>query len=84
MAKAIVLLLVVGMLFSCSFNTKRKRENIEERDSFSYNWAMDKTFFKGIRLYPLEDTITSILESQKKGVYLEIRKRRYACPYNEY
>ena len=74
MAKTIVLLLVVEMFLSCSFNTKRKRANIEERDSFSYNWAMDKTFFKGIRLYPLEDTITSILESQKKGVYLELER----------
>ena len=74
MVKTILSLFAVGILFSCSVNKIGAKEDIERKDSFSYNWAMNKTSFNGIRLYPLKDTITSIIESQNKGVYLELER----------
>ena len=74
MVKTILSLFAVEILFSCSVNKIGAKEDIERKDSFSYDWAMNKTSFNGIRLYPLKDTITSIIESQNKGVYLELER----------
>ena len=65
MVKTILSLFAVGILFSCSVNKIGAKEDIERKDSFSYDWAMNKTSFNGI---------TSIIESQNKGVYLELER----------